>query len=108
MGPQSPQLGSIRVRLQGFQGSRRHAVVLSTQGAEGFQEEFSEGGGHDVVQDGGHCRTDVEKRVCHQVEVVIEIVECSGRETQEACKRTCTSSQHPPLLENASLLQRAR
>lgn len=38
----------------GSEGSRLHVVVLSTQGAEGFQEEFSEGGGHDVVQDRGH------------------------------------------------------
>lgn len=57
-------------------------MLFTTQGTEGFQEELSEGGRHGVVEDWGHCRADVEERVGHHVEVVIEIIECAGRKTQ--------------------------
>lgn len=59
-------------------------MLFTTWRAEGFQEELPEGGRHSVVEDRGHCRADVEERVGRHVEVVIEIVECAGRETQES------------------------
>lgn len=59
-------------------------MLFTTQGAEGFQEELSEGGRHGVVEDGGHCRADVEECVGHHVEIVIEIIELTGRQTQRS------------------------
>lgn len=56
---------------------------LLTQGAEGLQEEFSEGGGHRQLYRTG-ATVDIEERVGHHVEVVIEIVELAGRETRKA------------------------
>lgn len=83
-GAPGPDAVSTRTGLRGPWGEWLRGVVLSTQGAEGFQEEFSEGGGHSIVQHRGHRRADVEKRVCHHVEVVIEIVELAGEETRKA------------------------
>ena len=83
-GAPEPEAVSTKAGLRGPRGEWLHGLVLSTQGAEGFQEEFSEGGGHSIVQHRRHRRADVEKRVCHQVEVVIEIVELAGRETRKA------------------------
>lgn len=57
-------------------------MLFSTQGAERVQEELSEGGRHSIVEDWCHCRADIEERVGHHVEIVIEIVERAGRETQ--------------------------
>lgn len=84
-GAPGPDAVSTRTGLRGPWGEWLRGVVLSTQGAEGFQEEFSEGGGgHSIVQHRGHRRADVGKRVGHHVEVVIEIVELAGGETRKA------------------------
>ena len=95
----APELEAVRTRagLRGPRGEWLHGVVLSTQGAEGLQEEFSEGGGHRIVQDRGHCRADVEQCVGHHVEVVIEIVELAGRETAKPVRRPAACPPGPPL-----------
>lgn len=79
-GSPRPEAVPTGVGLWGSRGQRLLGVVFATQGAQGFQEELPEGGGHGVVEDRRHSGADVEERVGHHVEVVVEVIESAGGE----------------------------